>query len=159
MRTMHTTKTLSLPGAAVALLVLAALHHQFTVEAAPPRNADPRRAYYMTGTTHTGSQVLTACAAGFHTASVFEIFVPSVLRYDTALGAATFDSGVGPPSGEAGVAWVRTGDSLGPHCDAWTSEVGLGAAATLNPDYESRALLQMGTHDCAAPASVWCIQD
>jgi hypothetical protein len=152
-------KSITIPGA-VAVVLAAAFLQQFAVEAAPPRNPDPRRAYYVTRTTHTGSQALTACAAGYHMASVFEIFVPAVLRYETALGAASFDSGFGPPSGEAGVGWVRTGDPLGPHCDAWTIDEGPGSAAALNPSGDPVSPhLQLGTRDCASPASVWCIQD
>src|SRR5262249_19783914 len=66
----------------------------------------PRR-YYLTQRTHQGAAALTACAPGFHMASLWEIFDPSNLAYDTELGAHTGDTGTGPPSLRFG--WIRTG--------------------------------------------------
>jgi hypothetical protein len=65
------------------------------------------RAFYLTQTQHTGGEALTACAAGYHMASLWEIFDPSNLRYESDLGRKNDDSGFGPPTGEVG--WIRTG--------------------------------------------------
>jgi hypothetical protein len=88
-----------------------------------PFNRDTRRSFYITQTTHTGSQALTACAEGYHMASLWEIFDTSNLKYDTVLGLTQDDSGFGPPSQIGG--WIRTGrfaSTVGPagapNCDA-----------------------------------------
>jgi hypothetical protein len=65
------------------------------------------RKFYLTQTRHVGNEVLAVCAAGYHMASLWEIFDPSNLRYDTQLGFTLEDSGFGPPSFEGG--WIRTG--------------------------------------------------
>lgn len=163
MHATHTTKALTIPGAVVAVVVLAAavLQQFIAVEAAPPRNSDPRRAYYVTKTVHTGSEALTACAAGYHMASVFEIADPSALRYETALGVVNADAGSGPPFGGGGFGWARGGGTEGSlNCEVWTSDSGRGfwasyalLGAELTPG------LQVTYQDCAYPAAVWCIQD
>lgn len=46
-----------------------------------PFDRDPRKAYYLTQTTHNGGQARSACAAGYHMASLWEIldtFEPEV---------------------------------------------------------------------------------
>jgi hypothetical protein len=82
--------------------------------------------YYMTGSAFLGNQAATACSAGYHMASLWEIIDTSNLEYNVDLGAARGDSGQGPPSGHAG--WVHTGydatvsDTLGQaNCNGWTS--------------------------------------
>jgi len=52
-----------------------------------PFNRDTRKSYYVTKTSHDGSEALTACAEGYHMASLWEIFDTSNLRYNTQLGA------------------------------------------------------------------------
>jgi hypothetical protein len=54
-------------------------------------NKGPRK-FYVTKTTHSGAQALSACAEGYHMASLREIFDTSNLRYDTELGGTTDDS-------------------------------------------------------------------
>ena len=63
-----------------------------------PLNRDPRKAYYLTQTTHNGGQARSACAAGYHMASLWEILDTSNLRYNTELGFTQEDSGFGPPT-------------------------------------------------------------
>jgi hypothetical protein len=160
---MRANKAGTILGAAAALVVAAALLHQFTVEAAPARNSDPRRGYYVTKTKHTGSGALTACAAGYHMASIYELVNPPVLRYETTLGVADANSGSGPPSGGDGVGWARTG---GPeyrgHCSVWTSDdathFGTQAYFTL-AGVEQVPSLRVFTPYCSSQAGVWCIQD
>ena len=43
-------------------------------------------AFYLTRTTHVGNQVLTACAAGYHMASLWEILDPSNLKSQHGIG-------------------------------------------------------------------------
>ena len=62
-------------------------------------NKGPRQ-FCLTKTGFNGSQALTACAAGYHMASLWEIFDTTVLRYNTALGLTKPDSGSGPPVGD-----------------------------------------------------------
>lgn len=83
------------------------------------------RKFYLTKTLYNGSGALSACAEGYHMASLWEILDPSHLRYDTELGFTYEDSGSGPPSSGG---WIRTGnfsnasDTPGfGNCNAWTS--------------------------------------
>jgi hypothetical protein len=64
------------------------------------------RKFYLTQDGYDGSQALSACAQGYHMASLWEILDPSNLSYDTSLGATVADSGSGPPNGSG---WIRTG--------------------------------------------------
>ena len=68
------------------------------IAAASTASAEKARKFYLTQTGFTGSQALTACANGYHMASLWEILDPSNLRYNTTLGFTTQDSGFGPPS-------------------------------------------------------------
>jgi hypothetical protein len=63
--------------------------------------------YYLTKSTFTGNQALTACAPGYHFASFAEISNPSDVAYNKTLGRNVADSGSGPPSLAYG--WIRTG--------------------------------------------------
>jgi hypothetical protein len=131
------------------------------------------RAFYLTQTEHMGNQVLTACAPGFHMASLWEIWDPSNLRYDTTLGFTGGDAGSGPPSLGG---WIRTGNAAGPpiifdfqdNCVAWTSDGSVdpsheGTRVTLTRVWDGTALR---THPwtateslCSVPARVWCVED
>jgi hypothetical protein len=85
------------------------------------------RSYYLTRSTFTGAHVLTACTSGYHTASLWEIYDTSNLRYNTTLGITVDDSGSGPPDGAG---WIRTGyfssgkaSVIGQdNCFTWTSD-------------------------------------
>ena len=182
MKTLISTNTRSLFG---GLLVLAAgliasmplVNEGQGQVPRTPQQRDQRRLYYLTQQTVTGSQALSACAAGYHMASLWEIRDTSNLKYNTLLGATSDDSGFGPPTsangaGEA-LGWVRTGydaESSGPgvgNCYAWTSDSGdaRGTVAQLNPHW-----LEVSTAnpispwiaqaiECSSPQNVWCVQD
>ena len=145
-----------------------------------PLTRDPRKSYYLTQTQHNGSQALTACASGYHMASLWEIFDTSNLRYDSALGASNNDSGSGPSTvfivaGHIfGVGWIRTGggdvgggDPGRANCFGWTLDaatsegtvVGLtelwSSTSTVTPVSPWRAFAQ----SCQEPQQVWCMQD
>ena len=106
---------------------LAAIQSQISsleTQVASLANKGPRK-FYLTRTEHDGAHALTACAGGYHMASLWEIFDTSNLRYDTELGFTRDDSGFGPPIAQG---WIRTGyiaSGFGPpgliNCKAWTS--------------------------------------
>jgi hypothetical protein len=139
------------------------------IEAAPATSTSMRQ-FYLTLTTTDGDEALTACAAGYHMASLWEIADPSNLKYNTALGRTKPDSGQGPPTNEHG--WVRTGyepdDSLTVgqgNCDAWTSDHDAknGTMAVLwsnwTDDTEEIGVWTTGIFRCDLGLSVWCIED
>ena len=128
------------------------------------------RQYYLTGSAVPATQVLTACAFGYHTASLWEILDTSQLKYNTTLGDARDDSGQGPPSFLGG--WVRTGyngdTSNTPgqaNCNNWTSTSGgdYGTYAQLPRDWaiggEDVHIWEVGTTLCSTSARVWCVED
>ena len=85
------------------------------------------RKFYLTPDRFDGSQALTACAPGYHMASLWEIHEPSNLTYNTKLGLPNDDSGSGPPANLGG--WIRTGSTSSGdgtpgvgNCNAGTSQ-------------------------------------
>jgi hypothetical protein len=139
----------------------------------PPANAahgrQPRQFYLTTGT-HAGGQVLTACAAGFHMASLWEILDPTGLRYDTTLGVTAADSGSAAPTAVRG--WIRTGTAASgfppaprANCHAWTSsEPGdSGTLVQLTPAWAFDGLSASPWFAvdavCSAAERVWCVSD
>jgi hypothetical protein len=149
--------------------------------------ADPRRSYYLTGTTWTGANALLACTAGYHTASLWEILDVSNLRYASELQDARQreDSGDGPPSGAEG--WIRTGytnvsnpvdigsagDGGFRNCDAYTvgSSDADGTVVALNLCWQEAAdcggffgrvvapWWNAADWGCDEATAVWCVQD
>ena len=124
------------------------------------------RRYYLTQDEFTGGEAATACAAGFHTASIFEISDTSALRYDATLGLTTPFGGEGPPpNGGAGWALGVPGQT----CDGFTSEAGTGytylptlvVAEGLNATigFAQAGWNFGGTSTCASSNRVWCIED
>lgn len=136
-----------------------------------PLTRDPRRLFYLTQTTHNGSEALTACDAGYHMASLGEIFDTSNLKYDTARGVTTDDSGSGPPANQVG--WIRTGSfsdvSSRPgfaNCNVWTShsESDYGTFVLLSSNWDSSDLTRVSPWEpqilaCDFTIYVWCLQD
>jgi hypothetical protein len=129
----------------------------------------PRR-YYLTKTSaFNGAEAPSACAAGFHMASLFEILDTTALLYDTARGYATDDSGDGPP-GLSG--WVRTGYLFGNdnqpgrgNCGAYASAVPTeyGSLARPDDDWKAAATVvspwETSVSICATDHRVWCVED
>jgi hypothetical protein len=131
------------------------------------------RKFYLTRMAHDGNEALAACAAGYHMASLWEIFDPTQLRYDTALGLVQDDSGSGPPSG---FGWIHTGvearfvsNTLGGpvNCGGWTSDNGAlheGTAVGLTSAWHNSAGSSLAPWEatiaaCSEPVRVWCVQD
>jgi hypothetical protein len=124
------------------------------------------RRFYLTKTQHNGANALTACAAGFHMASLFEIFDTTQLRYDTVLGSTSSDSGLGPTRAFGG--WVRSGTSGYPGCTSWTSSAStdIGPSVRLTGDWNG---LYPPAYDispwlgsypyCDTLRRVWCVED
>jgi len=131
-------------------------------------NKGPRK-FYLTKTFHNGAGALSACAAGYHMASLWEIHEPAILRYNTELGFTLADSGFGPPVHIPG--WIRTGAEsnivFSTSCITWTSasqmDAGTVAAlveygsipdpATAISPWRAQGLL------CHIAVEVWCVQD
>lgn len=167
---------------AVGLLATMTLHRAVaTVASSPasPGSTSGMRQFYLSTTAVSGDQAATACAEGYHMASMWEITDPSNLKYDTSLGATSADSGAGPPSQlvEDGLyipaqGWVRTGyessteavAGLG-NCAAWSIRGRLtsGTVVSLTANWSSGAQdVGVWTTDvgfCGDLVRVWCVQD
>ena len=142
------------------------------------------RRFYLSRDAVQGNRATTACAHGFHMASRFEIFDPSVLDYDMNLGVTTDDAGSGPPtrsreySSPDAVGWIRTGgpskfrdpgtapDAAPANCATWSTNGRdtFGAAAYLldgfGADGGTAAPLWGATSEpCERPLHVWCVED
>jgi len=155
--------------ASLALLFVTLTHPLAPVGAA--KDDKVARQFYLTRTTHNGAQALSACARGYHMASLWEIHDPSNLRYDTELGLTRDDSGFGPPAAVLG--WIRTGlfasDALAPgeaNCNAWTEagELQYGSAVTLigswnSPEERVISPWVAEVTQCSGSRFVWCVQD
>lgn len=136
----------------------------------------PRRRFYLTTGLVNGAAPLTACASGFHMASLWEIFDTSNLRYETSLGFNEADSGSGPPASPAGstaYGWVRTGFVASSvftgvpgtsNCDSWTTATGNGTAVRLSTNWNT---LNTGPSpswvalesSCTLIRRTWCVED
>jgi hypothetical protein len=132
----------------------------------------PLRQYYLTSSyAYNGSQATSACAAGYHMASLWEILDPSNLRYNTSLGDSRADSGMGPPTVSFG--WVRTGHNndtgTAPgqaNCNTWSSASGVHNGTTVRlatdwsaADQQDMFVWDVGVRACSDTAPVWCVAD
>lgn len=130
------------------------------------------RQYYLSTTLVTAVNALTACAAGYHMAALWEILHLSTLKYNTSLGSTLADSGQGPPAAVSAFGWVRTGgpnnvtSAIGANCNAWTSTSGSdsGTLVYLNSTFWGSAGTNMSpwlatTLGCASVAPVWCVSN
>ena len=155
----------------VALAALLPLSGRGQGKGGPKRG--PRN-FYLTQAFVKGDEPLTACAEGFHMASLWEIHDPSNLSYDTALGFTKADSGFGPPTGTDARGWVRTGfdattDAVAGrgNCNAWTTGVSggemAGTAVSLSFSWADPALAVSPWTPllvaCGSSSRVWCVQD
>lgn len=137
------------------------------------------RYYYLTKySAYDGSEAATACAAGYHFASLWELLDPSNLRYNTAHPDAyvqpSWDQGSGPPVGYGDLAigaWIRTGyaSDVGTtpghaNCAAWSSNASgdFGTLISLQQDWSltpQMVVWNAGAYPCIASNHVWCIED
>jgi hypothetical protein len=127
------------------------------------------RLYYLTQSEYKGNGALSACAAGYHFASFWELADPSNLKYNTSLGYMRDDSGYGPPYK---IGWVRTGYASSgtnvagrANCLLWASNSGTdyGTQAYLPSSWtagdEDMGVWVVSSIPCSGSASVWCIED
>jgi hypothetical protein len=135
-----------------------------------PRHRDLRR-FYLTQSPFNGAQAPSACAAGYHMASLWEILDLSNLQYDTSIGFMRADSGFGPPTLAEG--WVRTGAPLQNEdtpgigsCLAYTTTNSnlFGTSVNLPQEFNSTQLTVISPWDSSTPTCdqqvrVWCVQD
>jgi hypothetical protein len=158
-------------GAALFMAAGTLLPHS-SVNAATKSTA-PERGYYLTTGLFDGSGVLSACTAGYHTASMWEIHEPSNLRYETAIGQSEPDDGNGPPSNFF-YGWIRTGTFPGnsnffagaSNCNLWTdpTNTSYGTAIALGGIPWTSASTTIAPwvatqYTCNTQISVWCVQD
>jgi hypothetical protein len=125
------------------------------------------RQYYLAAPVLDDTQAISACADGYHMASLWEILDTSNLKYNTSLGLYQGDSGSGPPTVWQG--WVRTGygsynlDTAGQaNCSAWSTTSGYGTTAGLPANWTGVAdihVWNVSTSSCGLPAKVWCVED
>jgi hypothetical protein len=128
--------------------------------------------FYLTDANFATDNALTACASGYHMASLWEILDVSnlVYAYNHPDAHVKVDSGNGPPSGWYG--WVRTGwfssgsTTAGTgNCLNWTSTSSANSAASvrLATAWET-APGDISTWDatsftCNFSGPVWCMED
>ena len=137
-----------------------------------PTPADAKTKFYLTQEVFLGSAALTACAGGYHMASLWEILELGSLKYDTSRGFVTPDAGSGPPSITPG--WVRTAYYPysanvpgGSNCALWTSNSGAdyGTSVMLEPSWSPNAVAspispwRAGTFSCDYRIQVWCVHN
>lgn len=129
------------------------------------------RQFFLTKSTYAkGDAVLDVCAAGYHTASLWELADPSNLEYNTALGLNGDDGGQGPPSHNFG--WVRTGYGSDvtavagrANCAVWSSvdfsEYGTVVELPFSwtAGAEDIGVWVADTVACGENRRVWCIED
>lgn len=129
------------------------------------------RRFYLTKATFDGGTALEACNNGYHTASLWEIYDFSNLRYERTLGLSNTDSGFGPPTATPG--WIRTGYSGNPfgsaglsNCLAYSINLPSysGTVVEIPADWGGVAatkvgLWNAGTSSCGSHNHVWCVQN
>ena len=139
-------------------------------ETSPAQSSGMREFYLTQYRFHDGNDALTACAEGYHFASLWELVDPSNLRYNTSLGYTRADSGQGPP---AAGGWVRTGYQSSTNqtfpgrgnCAVWTSDATLDYGTTILLPFDwTLGVQDMGVWDvtvnsCHSQIPVWCIED
>jgi hypothetical protein len=168
-------KNLALAALALVLLLGAAqssnsVSGQLNAIQSQLNDVRPRK-FYLTKITHTGDQALSACAAGYHMASLFEIHDPTNLRYNTELGITSEDSGFGPPKN---FGWIRTGYDASTvnlpgvaNCNKWMSASATDSGSVVaqttfwsEPSAVSPVAPWIpGVVTCSSQVPVWCVQD
>ena len=139
------------------------------------------RQFYVSQSYVQANEARSACAEGYHFASIWEIADPSSLQYNTALGlqSPNSDSGEGPPtafwilgSAVPVYGWVRTGYDTSheefagqANCSGWLSnlEGDWGTVANLPSNWTGGAqdvgVWNTEVRTCDTQMWVWCVQD
>jgi hypothetical protein len=132
-----------------------------------------RRRFYLTKGTFGPLQVLSACAPGFHMASIYELLDPSALEYDPVLGDSHESNPTGPIAVNSG--WIRSGgsNSTTANCSTWTSNdpahtgtraILAGSDTDMNgPATHGSPWTVFTTGPCGpsipGATNVWCVED
>lgn len=137
------------------------------------------RQYYLTRLLVQAHEAPSACADGYHFASIWEIADPSTLKYNSSLGLFGPDSGGGPPTAISFIGiplttqgWVRTGFAFSTssiigqaNCGNWLSNNSFywGTAANLPSNWtggeQDIGVWNVGARTCDTNLWVWCVQD
>lgn len=127
----------------------------------------PRPRFYLSSNSVDGAHAFSACAPGFHMASVSELLQPGSLDYDSQLGFPAFDGSRGMPPATPG--WIRPGGAgnLAQSCQNWTSVNANLKGAMLRLDLPDSAvgtqyfgsLIEYFVANCNGNARVWCRQN
>lgn len=139
-------------------------------ETAQAASTGMRQFYLTQSDIFMGNMALTACAPGYHMASLWEIADPSNLKYNPSLGFKQDDSGEGPPSDTGG--WIRTGyassnsdDEGKGNCNVWASNEDdeYGTVAYLPEGWtagdDDISVWAVDWNACWHFCHVWCIED
>jgi len=164
--------SLILVGLLVGLAIVYLAWGAQTVDASSPSapTFTSMRRYYLTISTKSGAGPLTACATGYHMASLWEILDTTQLEYNSSLEFVQGDTGYGPPTYVYG--WIRTGyfsstsstPGLG-NCSVWTNGTsGSGTIAQLPSSWYSTNVdihvWDVATDGCGTSVHhVWCVED
>lgn len=142
------------------------------VESAPPAvaAAPKQKLYYLTTTLVASDAALSACARGYHMATLWEIRDTTSLTYDSSRGVTRADSGFGPAAELFG--WIRTGGASSAintpgvaNCSAWTSTASTdyGTMVELNGHWSDPAAVaspwNAATQFCSNLLRVWCVEN
>ncbi len=133
--------------------------------------------FYLTSALVNGDEATTACDAGFHMASFWEIRELGDVEYDPTRGEVSLDGGEGPPAAvialltTRALGWVRTGgDNLNvgagrATCSGWTDGTGAhhGTVVRLAEPWTDPATdaspWVASVFFCNSTLRVWCVQD
>jgi hypothetical protein len=158
-------------GATLFLVTLCA-----TVVVTQPHIASAVTDYYLTSATVPPTKALTACASGFHMASLTELSNFGTLHYyynySHAVNLGIAVQGHGPPLAIPG--WIITGYDIGEaetisNCNNWTStdgvsysgtvaSIGLAADPTPYDNFTVNSIVwNIAYQQCGALNHVWCI--
>jgi hypothetical protein len=142
------------------------------------------RKFYRTMNSYTPTRASTACASGYHFASIWELLDPSNLEYagehpDAWVGIG-WDMGEGPFTGSGTGAfaagkhgWIRTGYDADAtsgvpgqaNCNNWVTSQDpndYGTTAGLSWKWgvaEDFSVWDLGTSECKYATGVWCVED
>jgi hypothetical protein len=168
---MRSSRLLLVTLASALLLSVGSILIQPAHAGAPTTQVDARRPFYLTKGRFNGGKALTACATGYHMASVWEIKETALLRYDNTLGRNDGDSTFGgPPSSTTndskGIGWIRAGSNLA-NCKQWTSSSAndFGTEGTLFINNSGEPVWVVGdggNYDVVSSNTqqgVWCVQN
>lgn len=144
----------------------------------PSAPAPAARRYYLTAGLYDGAAASTACASGFHLASVWELYDLGALRYDGPAGEVHVVEAAGPGpymEGSDAYGWMRNGvtqaDTLqdpGANCAHWTSsepghwgQTGAPTRSGISTTYPQTVYGAwfMQPFRCATMIRAWCVED